>query len=154
MLRRKHQALRGMLGHSPSLAISMLALVFALGSGAGYAATTVSKAPNPAPPTLAFHHLKLRRGWLGRAEYAYANGIVYLSGVVSAPDNHTRSPIVAALPRSLAPEKTLDIPISFFDIGDGTLVVYTNGALVPFSPQKNGYRAVSLAGVSFAAGAP
>ena len=30
--------LRGLLAHSPSLVISMLALVFALGSGAGYAA--------------------------------------------------------------------------------------------------------------------
>jgi hypothetical protein len=58
--------MRGLLAHSPSLAISMLALVFALGSGAGYAASTAARAPGSHVPVLAFHHLKLGKGSIPR----------------------------------------------------------------------------------------
>jgi hypothetical protein len=149
MLRRKHQALRGVLAHSPAIAISMLAVVFALGSGAGYAASAAS---NPHPPVLAFHHLKMGRGWTGDLQYAYANGIVYLTG--SANGNHRKTPVMAKLPRSIAPKDSIFIPISLAD-GDGTLQVVHDGVIEPSAPGGSDFLGfVSLGGVSFAAGAP
>lgn len=149
MLRHKHQGLRGMLAHSPSLAISMLALVFALGSGAGYAAST---AGNPRPPVLTFHHLKLGRGWTGDLQYAYANGIVYLSG--SANGNHRKTPVMAKLPKSIRPKDSIYIPIVLAD-GDGSIQVASDGVIEPSNSKGNDFFGfVSVGGVSFAAGAP
>ena len=144
--------MRGMLAHSPSLAISMLALVFALGSGAGYAASTAARAPGSHVPVLAFHDLKLGKGWLGDLKYAYANGIVYLDGLGNGKARKTG--VMATLPPSLAPKSQLDIPISFFDAGDGFIVVTNTGRVIPFGPKGAHYGYVSLDGVSFAAGAP
>ena len=152
MLRHKHQGLRGMLAHSPSLAISMLALVFALGSGAGYAASAAARAPASHVQVLTFHHLKLGKGWLGDLEYAYANGVVYLDGVGNGKTRKTG--VMATLPPSLAPKGQLEIPISFVDAGDGYIVVTNTGRIVPFGPKGAHYGFVSLDGVSFAADAP
>ena len=141
--------LRGLLAHSPSLAISMLALVFALGSGAGYAA---SAAGNPRPPVLAFHHLKMGRGWTGDLQYAYDNGIVYLSG--TANGNHRKTPVMAKLPKSIAPKDSIFIPIVLAD-GDGSIQVAPDGVIEPSNPKGNDFFGfVSVGGVSFAAGAP
>jgi len=147
MLRRKHQALRGLLAHSPSLAISALALVFALGSGAGYAA---SSAAGSSPP--AFHQLKLGKGWQGSIEYTVINGVVYLSG--SAGTNKSkRTPVMTTLPTSIAPKAQLDIPITFGGEGDGLIQVISTGQIEPFAPQGGDYLYVSLSGVSFPVGA-
>jgi hypothetical protein len=147
--------LRGLLVHSPSLAISMLALVFALGSGAGYAAsTTVSRAPGSHGPALIFHKLKLGKGWRGDLRYVYRDGIVYLTG--SASGRHAKTQIMATLPKSLAPTaRQLDIPINFGQASDdGLLIVDFRGDVVPYAPNGTSYSYVSLSGVSFPAGAP
>src|ERR1700693_4402250 len=102
--------LRGMLAHSPAIAISMLALVFALGSGAGYAASAASTAGNPHVPVLAFHHLKMGQGWDGDLEYAYANGVVYLTGLSGVANGVRHTTVMATLPRSIAPADELSIP--------------------------------------------
>jgi hypothetical protein len=143
------RSLRGVLAHSPSLAISMLALVFALGSGAGYAASAVG---NPRPQVLAFHHLKMFPGWTGDLQYAYENGIVYLSG--TADGNHRKTLVMAKLPKSIRPKDSIDIPVVLAD-GDGSIQVASDGVIEPINPKGNNFFGfVSLGGVSFAAGAP
>jgi hypothetical protein len=136
-----------MLSHSPSLAISTLALVFALGSGAGYAASTATDAGRPV-----FHHLRLGKGWRGDLEYAYANGIVYLDGLGNG--NARKTGVMATLPISLIPKSQIEIPITFVGGGDGYIVVNSLGRIIPFGPKGAHYGYVSLDGVSFAPGAP
>jgi hypothetical protein len=156
MLRRKHQALRGVLAHSPAIAISVLALVFAVGSGAGYAASTatsVSTARSGGPTILVWHQLKLGRGWEGDLEYTTGNGIVYLTGIVNVADRKHAS-VMATLPRSLAPEHVQIIATSFDEAGDGSITIGITGQIRPYTLQPIHINAVSLDGVSFAAGAP
>ncbi len=139
--------LRGMLAHSPAIAISMLALVFALGSGAGYAASTAADSGK-----LVFHPLTLGKGWFGDLEYAYANGVVYLDGVGNGKARKTG--VMATLPKSLIPKSQLEIPITFVDGGDGYIIVNFLGRIIPIGPNGAHYGYVSLDGVSFAPGAP
>ncbi|HET7016610.1 MAG TPA: hypothetical protein VFI65_21990 [Streptosporangiaceae bacterium] len=146
--------MRGMLAHSPALAISMLALVFALGSGAGYAASTAATADGGHVPVLAFHHLKMGRGWDGDLEYAYSNGVVYLDGLTGALGTSPHSAAMATLPRSLAPHDVLSIPANFGALGDGFINVFPNGKIRPIPPRRHEDGAVSVDGISFAAGAP
>jgi hypothetical protein len=152
--------LRGLLAHSPAIAISMLALVFALGSGAGYAASTASSASSASRsgvgrvPVLAFHHLKMGRGWGGDLEYAYSNGVVYLTGLSGVANGVEHATVMATLPRSLAPSDELSIPANFGANGDGSIEIFSNGKIRPIKPHGTNYAAVSLDGISFAAGAP
>jgi hypothetical protein len=137
---------RGMLAHSPAIAISMLALVFALGSGAGYAASTASSSGQPV-----FHRLKLAPFWTGRAWYTVVDGVVYLSGVVVG---HKKGhPEALQLPRSVVPNDLQEIPVSFGGI-DGAVSIFPNGEAFVIPPPhfKPGF--VSLAGVSYPIGAP
>lgn len=140
--------MRGLAGHSPAIAISMLALVFALGSGAGYAASTTAGATAGQP---VFHQLKLGKGWQGRIEYTVINGVVYLSG--SANGNYKKTFAMTTLPSSLAPKGQLDIPITFGSEGDGDIQVIPTGEIDAFPPKGGDLSFVSLSGVSFAVGA-
>lgn len=144
--RKSTRGLRGLLVNSPAVAISMLALVFALGSGAGYAASTATGSTKPV-----FHQLKLGRGWHGQIEYTVVNGIVYLSG--SANGNDRKSFDMVILPRSIAPKDQLDIPITFGGEGDGLIQVIQTGEIEAFPPQGGDFTFVSLSGVSFPIGA-
>ena len=146
--------MRGLLAHSPAIAISMLALVFALGSGAGYAASTVTKATGTASAgKLVFHHLKLHSPWFGHAEYTVVDGIVHLSGLVVS--HKTRSSEVLKLPPSLDPKDLQSIPIAFGEFeGDGSVSILPNGAVLAFPPPHGDDSFVSLSGVSYSIGAP
>lgn len=138
--------IRGMLAHSPAIAISTLALVFAVGSGAGYAASTAAGSGKPA-----FHMIKLGKGWQGRIEYTVVNGVVYLSGSADSSSKNTST--VVTLPSSIAPKGQLDIPITFGAEGDGLIQVTPDGGILPFPPPGGDLSFVSLSGVSFAVGA-
>ena len=140
--------LRGLLGNSPAIAISTLALVFALGSGAGYAASTVTGTTRPV-----FHQLKLERGWRGRIEYTVVDGIVYLSGHAVNCRCDDGLAIVAKLPAKLAPKYGIELPVTFGRRGDGLIGVAHAGWIQPVAPPGIGFTFVSLSGVSFPIGA-
>ena len=92
------------------------------------------------------------RGWTGDLRYAYDNGIVYLSG--SANGNHRKTPVMAKLPKSIAPKDSIFIPIVLAD-GDGSIQVAPDGVIEPSNPKGNDFLGfVSVGGVSFVAGAP
>ncbi len=137
---------RRLLANSPAIAISVLALVFALGSGAGYAASTAG-----APTKPVFHKLKLGRGWSGGLKYTIINGVVYLSGY--AYGNQRKTPIMTSLPPAARPKSSQqDIPISFGAEGDGTIQLLNTGQIEPFPPPGGDESFVSLSGVSFPLG--
>ena len=137
---------RGLLANSPAIAISVLALVFALGSGAGYAASTAYVPTRPV-----FHQLKLGLGWTGSLKYTVINGVVYLSGY--AYGSQRKTPIMTTLPPAARPRSSQqDIPISFGGEGDGTIQLLNTGQIEPFPPPGGDQSFVSLSGVSFPLG--
>jgi len=140
--------LRGLLANSPAIAISTLALVFALGGGAGYAASTASGSTRPV-----FHQLKLERGWRGRIEYTVVDGIVYLSGHALNCRCDNGFAIVAKLPAKFAPKYGIEIPVTFGAKGDGLIGVAHSGWIQPVAPPGIRFTFVSLSGVSFPIGA-
>jgi hypothetical protein len=137
---------RWILANYPAIAISMLALVFALGSGAGYAASTASSSGQPV-----FHQLKLRPFWTGHAEYTVVDGVVYLSGDVVGHKNGHTEPV--RLPQSLAPRDTQTMPITLGK-GDGAVAIEPDGEVLVIEPGHGSDEFVSLAGVSYPIGAP
>ena len=137
---------RGLLAHSPAIAISTLALVFALGSGAGYAASTGNGATTPV-----FHNLPLGKGWVGQLKYTIINGVVYLSG--NAGTSNPKGLIMTTLPPGARPTSSQqDLPITFGGEGDGTIQLLNTGQIEPFAPAGGDYTFVSLSGVSFPLG--
>lgn len=136
---------RWILANSPALAISTLALIFAVGGGAGYAASTSSSAQP------VYHQLKLRPFWTGRAEYTVIDGVVYLSGVVNGHKRGDNGPLL--LPRSIAPKGDLAIP-AVVSGGDGSVAIDPAGDLLVIKPPHGNLGFVSLDGISFPIGAP
>jgi hypothetical protein len=138
---------RWILANSPAIAISMVALVFALGSGAGYAASTASSSGQPV-----FHELKLQPFWTGHARYAVVDGIVYLSGLVVGHKKGAVEPL--RLPQSVAPRTTQTMPI-WLSQGDGGVDVGSDGEVLVLTPTHHGAAGfLSLAGVSYPIDAP
>jgi hypothetical protein len=80
---------RALARQSPAIVISLIALTFSLGSGAGYAASVA--AHHPAATKITWHGLGLRNGWkaaakgfgTGKPAYTVSNGVVYLTGAAS-----------------------------------------------------------------------
>jgi CRISPR/Cas system-associated exonuclease Cas4 (RecB family) len=136
---------RGLLAHSPAIAISMLALVFALGSGAGYATSTAGSTGNPV-----FHNLRVDGKWRGQLKYTVVDGVVYLTGPASISRQWATQ--LATLPASLAPKDQLNIPITFGVKGDGFVQVNPDGKISPIAPSTGPINDVSLDGVSFPIG--
>lgn len=137
---------RKLLANSPALAISVLALVFALGGGAGYAASTGTATATPV-----FHTLKLAKGWTGKIKYTIIDGVVYLSG--NAGTSRKSLTVMTTLPRGARPKSTQqDLPITFGGEGDGTIQLLNTGQIFPFPPQGGDETFVSLSGVSFPLG--
>jgi hypothetical protein len=136
---------RWILANSPAIAISMVALVFALGSGAGYAASTASSGQP------VFHQLKLRPFWTGHAEYTVIDGVVYLSGIINDHKKGHNEPL--QLPRSVLPKGNLYIPIVVGGT-DGDVAIDPDGGVLVVTPKHDAFGFVSLAGVSYPIGAP
>lgn len=151
---------RNLLAQSPAIVISVLALVFAVGGGAGYAASTTagSTATRQSAPTPAvWHKMKLHSGWTGDLKYTVIDNVVYLTGSASTKARFVG--IMAYLPASLSPRGKfgqVDIPVTFGSAGDGLIQVIHGGGIapviVPGTPTGNDYSFVSLAGVSFPVG--
>jgi len=149
--------LRSVTAQSPAILISIVALVFALGSGAGYAASRHTVASSK---DIKMHALTLRNGWVssesvyksGNPSYAVQNGIVYLSGSAHQPT--AGSDIIAVLPRSARPKHNLWMPAYTFDGSVGSVKIAANGTVYGFNATSSGLAQeyISFAGISFPLG--
>jgi hypothetical protein len=163
--------LRAFTAHSPTIVISIIAVVFSLGGGA-YPATTLSgrqiatalaagsqiaghrtsTAPLPAT-SFSWHRLTLINGWkpvpgglsFGHPSYAISGGVVYLRGALHQPV--PGNPQFAILPSGARPAHLLDIIILTAFASSGALVIDPNGRME--AAGANATTFTSLAAVSF-----
>jgi len=157
--------IRSFASQSPAIIISLIALTFSLGSGAGYAASTVTSHPAKATK-ITWHHLKLINGWKsaqkeygenwGYPSYAISNGVVYLSGAISnsaGPNNEA----VAVLPRGYRPSTMATFAVAGAsvlegDSDDGSVFVFPDGGITTGLASVDSTAFTSLTGVTFALG--
>ncbi|HET7013234.1 MAG TPA: hypothetical protein VFI65_04960 [Streptosporangiaceae bacterium] len=129
-----------------AIAISLAALIFAVGDGVGYASTTI-----PSDTTkVTMHALPLGKHWQGTLRYGVSNGVVYLDGTASKSTGPYSC--MTTLPRAARAASTqLDITVNLGADGVGTIQVLNTGAVCPFLPPPGGaeFSFVSLAGISF-----
>ena len=145
--------LRSIMAQSPAIVISVVALVFALGSGASYAAVRSAGASPQKAARVTFHTLKLLHGWRssqseynsGSPSYGQQNGVVYLSG--SLHRSGTKAGDFAVLPKGSRPRHNLWITVYTLDGTSGTLQIDANGQMYAGGTSATGY--LSLAAVSF-----
>jgi hypothetical protein len=147
--------IRSIVAQSPAVAISLVALVFALGSGAGYAATSAIQ-----PGRISFHALRLVQKWQpgaptiadGRPAYGTSgNGIVYLSGWLSRPTPPDgANGVFAILPKGLRPSHQEDVTVTTVANTTATVQITPDGQLFVVGPDAPQF--TSLDGVSFAIG--
>src|ERR1700722_14598338 len=90
---------RALASQSPAIVISVIALTFSLGGGAGYAASVASSHP---AIKITWHKLSLKNGWhsgagafagTGTPAYTVSNGVVYLTGVADHSNTASTAPL-------------------------------------------------------------
>jgi hypothetical protein len=149
---------RTMMNQSPAIVISVIALVFSLGGGAGYAATVVAKA---AAPKTTWHKLSLRNGWAAAAKgydagspsYTVINGVVYLTGAVSRSSTSLPS-VIGVLPKSARPKHVLAFPaFNYAAGGESSIYVDPNGDVEVLGTGGDEYYFTSFNGIVFPLGA-
>jgi len=143
--------IRSLVSQSPAIAISLAALVFAVGGGVGYASTAVTTDAT----SITMHALPLGKDWHGHLSYGINDGVVYLDGTASKSTGPYSC--MTTLPKAARPASSqLDITVNLGD-AIGTIQVLGNAAEVdsgevcPFLPPPGGaeFGFVSLAGISF-----
>jgi hypothetical protein len=153
------RTIRSFVAQSPAIAISLAALVFSLGGGAGYAATVATQSEK-----ITFHRLHLIHQWhpnamtragqtsgLGFAPAVGISneGIVYLSGSLSrsTPDTGANG-VFAILPKGMRPAVQQDVTVTTVGGTTAVMQITPDGQLFVFGP--NAPEFTSLDGVSFA----
>ena len=140
------RSIRSVISQSPAIAISLAALIFAVGGGVGYASTTA-----PSDTTkVTMHPLPLGKHWQGTLRYGVSNGVVYLDGTASKSTGPYSC--MTTLPKAARPTSSqLDITVNLGGDGVGTIQVLSTGEVCPFLPPPGGaeFGFVSLAGISF-----
>jgi hypothetical protein len=142
--------IRSIATQSPAIAISILALVFSLGTGAGYAATHDT---TKTTTHVTWHNLGTTNGWHSGAHaadipetdnpgYTIINDVVYLTGsVVTANSTNPELLPFAALPKGYRPTHALAFAAGGpYDalLGDTFLCevfIESNGAMYSHCPQ-------------------
>lgn len=140
------RSIRSVIAQSPAIAISLAALVFAVGGGVGYASTTV----HADTTRITMQKLPLGKNWHGSLRYGINDGVVYLDGTASKSTGPYTC--MTSLPKGARPASSqLDMPIALGADGTGTLQVLHTGQVCPFLPAPGGkdFSFVSLAGISF-----
>jgi hypothetical protein len=145
---------RALASQSPAIVISLIALTFSLGSGAGYAASVATQHP---AAKITWHPLHLINGWhrftagLGAPSFTVIDGVVYLAGAGAVNKNENPTPVLAVLPKADRPKHELELG-AFSSAADfpAGVYIYANGEIVAEGP--NAYYSTSLAGISFPAG--
>jgi hypothetical protein len=157
---------RALARQSPAIVISLIALTFSLGSGAGYAASVA--AHHPAATKITWHGLGLRNGWkaaakgfgTGKPAYTVSNGVVYLTGAASRVNQSASIPsVVGVLPRGARPSHELWFQAyNYGATGQAAIGVYPNGDVQIWGEGSSGFAPgdvnyfTSLAGVQFPLG--
>ena len=153
--------LRSLASQSPAIVISVVALAFSLGSGAGYAASTTTSHP-AAAAKVTWHKLSLRNGWKaqplytsGNPEYTVIDGVVHLNGVaVYGPNVGAANPpaLIAVLPKAARPTHDLWLAVfNYSSLNSADLEIEPNGQIRVIGGGDRAYF-TSLAGVSFPLG--
>jgi hypothetical protein len=148
---------RSIVTQSPAIILSVIALIFSLGGGAGYAASVATS--HPAVTKIHWHALSLRNGWhsagpafhVGNPEYTVSNGVVYLTGV--ADRSNTSLPVLGVLPKGARPRHLLSLPaFNYAANGESSLEISPNGDIQVLGNGGDEYYFTSLAGISFPLG--
>ena len=150
------KSFRSVMSKSPAIVISLIALTFSLGSGAGYAASVTTN--QPATPAITWHPLSLLHGWRpagghnGNPRYAVIGGVVYLTGVVTRSNNPNTLPAVGVLPPAARPKHDLWFAgYNYLNVGVVSVEVAANGDVF-VEGGGDSYYFSSLAGISFPLG--
>jgi hypothetical protein len=148
---------RAAIRQSPAIVISLVALTFSLGSGAGYAASTVTSHPSAPAKVATWHKLTLINGWkaLPRGDgyrapsYAVIGNVVYLTGAMYQPV--AGSDYAFRLPKSVRPAHKIAFGV-YAGAADfpSDLYLYHNGTGYFTGP--NASNESSLGGVSYPLG--
>jgi hypothetical protein len=158
--------IRTLAGQSPAIIISLIALTFSLGSGAGYAASVATN--HTATTKISWHGLSLKSGWtpaakgfgVGKPAYTVSNGVVYLTGVASRANQSASIPsLVGILPKGARPTHGLWFEsYNYAATGESAIAVYPNGDVEVFGENGAGTGPgdqdyfTSLAGIEFPLG--
>jgi hypothetical protein len=156
-----------MLGQSPAIIISLIALTFSLGSGAGYAASVVTKPAatdpatsvpaKPAATKITWTPLHLVNGWhaagkaddAGNPAYTVSGGVVYLTGVADRAKSTTAA--LGLLPKAARPAHDLWFDtLNLEGSGNSFIEVEASGYVITGGNGQNVF--TSLAGVEFPLG--
>jgi hypothetical protein len=147
---------------SPAIVISLIALTFSLGSGAGYAASTV--VAKGSAPKITWHALPLRNSWhaaakgfgTGAPAYTISNSVVYLTGVASRTNQSASIPsVIGVLPKSARPRHGLWFAAyNEAAAGESSIAVLPNGDVEVYAGSTPGNQNyfTSLAGIEFPLG--
>jgi hypothetical protein len=151
--------IRSFASQSPAIVISQIPQTFSLGSGAGYAASTVTS--HPAATKISWHNLSLRNGWhaaakgydTGTPAYTVSNGIVYLTGALSRANQSATLGLVGVLPKSARPKHLLEFTgYNYAAAGETSIAVYPNGNVDVYGNGGDENYFSSLAGIEFPLG--
>lgn len=150
---------RTMMSKSPAIVISLIALTFSLGGGAGYAATVVAKG---SAPKITWHKLPLRNKWLaapkgygaGAPAYTVSNSIVYLTGAADRTNQTSSIPsVIGVLPKSARPKHILSFAaFNYAAGGESSIEVFPNGNVEVLGNGGDENFFTSLAGIEFPLG--
>jgi hypothetical protein len=150
---------RTIMSQSPAIVISVIALTFSLGGGAGYAATVIAKG---SAPKITWHALPLKNSWLaagsafstGNPEYTVSNNIVYLTGVAHRTDQSLAIPsVIGVLPKSARPKHNLWFgAYNYAAGGESDIAVFTNGDVEVLGNGGDENYFTSLAGIEYPLG--
>jgi hypothetical protein len=150
---------RTMMSQSPAIVISVIALTFSLGGGAGFAASVAAKAP--AAPKISWHALSLRNSWkaagkafsTGNPEYTVSNNIVYLTGVADRANQSAPLGVIGVLPKSARPKHSLWFAaFNYAGAGESSIEVSPNGDVSVLGNGGDENFFTSLAGIEFPKG--
>jgi hypothetical protein len=150
---------RTMMSQSPAIVISVIALTFSLGGGAGFAASVAAKAP--AAPKITWHKLPLRKGWqaapkgfgAGTPAFTVSNSIVYLTGAADRTNQSTPLGELGLLPKSARPKHVLSFAaFNYAANGESSIEVFPNGQVWVIGNGGDENYFTSLAGIEFPLG--
>jgi len=150
---------RTIMNQSPAIIISVIALTFSLGSGAGYAASVVARG---SAPKISWHALHLRNSWqaagsafhTGNPAYTVSNSIVYLTGVADRANQSSPIPsVIGVLPKSARPKHSLWFTAyNYASAGGSSIEVLPNGDVEVGGSGGDENFFTSLAGIVFPLG--
>jgi hypothetical protein len=154
--------MRSIAKQSPAIVISLVALTFSLGSGAGWAASDATTHPAKAAPKPTWHALTLKNQWkaaakgygAARPQYTIVNDVVFLDGAASrANQTLPLTQVIGYLPKSARPRHVLDFAAANYAAnGESSIYVFPNGAIEVLGNGGDENYFTSLDGIQFPLG--